>query len=183
MKKISDRVLCEGKWLIFKEAVYENRDGRPVVWEYIERKHSSDTVVIIPKLVPSNRYVLIKQFRCALDNYVIGFPAGIKADGGGDPLDELREETGYFGKIVGESPRLSTSSGVMDSSTVLFYVEIDESDPRNIAPHQDLEPEEDITVFILEKEKIAGFLERESAKGTSIGSGVWAFFFGREANA
>jgi len=77
MKKISEKTLFEGKWLSLKEFTYLNREGKEIKWESIERKQQRIVLVIIGLLIPSNRYVLIRQYRPAVDNYVIGFPAGI----------------------------------------------------------------------------------------------------------
>lgn len=60
MKKISEKILFEGNWLQLKESVYDNK-GSKVKWETVDRKTSKITIVIIAKLIPSERYVLINN--------------------------------------------------------------------------------------------------------------------------
>jgi len=182
MKKLSEKVLYEGAWLTLKEAVYINKKGETFKWEFIERKSSPHTVAIIAKLIPSQRFILIKQFRPAINNYVIGFPAGVLPDYNNidHALVELKEETGYTGEIVSVSPEFKTTTGIMDSSSRVVMAKIDENDPLNISPEQDLEPEEDIEVILLKEADIKSFLLAEQKKGTAIGSGPWSVFCNKD---
>jgi len=83
-----------------------SESGEEVHWECIA--HATDTyvVVVVARLMPSGRYVLLRQYRQAIENTVIGFCAGA-APAGSDPeveaLRELREETGFVGHIVASS--------------------------------------------------------------------------------
>ncbi|MFH1877265.1 MAG: NUDIX hydrolase [Candidatus Omnitrophota bacterium] len=176
MKKISEHILFEGKWLRLKRAVFLNAAGEEVVWESVERKDLPDSIVIIPKLVPSGKFVLIKQFRHPLEKYVIGFPAGLYAGDLNHALKELKEETGYTGRIVDASPELKANSGMTNMSTRVVYAEIDENAPVNKYPEQELEPSEDIEVLLVEKKDMKGFLMSEYEKGAEIGAGLWYIF-------
>ena len=97
MKKISEKILFEGNWLLFKESTFLSYDGKEIKWEIIERKHNGTVLIIIAKLLPSKRYVLIRQYRPAINNYIIGFPAGVSDSDNitDEALRELKEETGY----------------------------------------------------------------------------------------
>jgi len=177
MKKISEKILFEGDWLSLKEGTFLNRNKEVIKWEIVKRRYNGTILTMVAKLVPSGRYVLIKQFRPALDNYVIGFPAGISTnDPPEDALRELKEETGYIGNIVDRSPVLKANSGVMGDDFILFKVEIDEKDPRNVYPKQSLEPAEEIEVILKREEEIKGFLMEEIKKGCDVSSGLWHFF-------
>jgi len=178
MKKISEKILFEGNWLSLKEFTYLSRDGKEIKWESIERKQQKVVLVIIGLLVPSNRYVLIRQYRPAVDNYVIGFPAGISDSDNTaqEALRELKEETGYAGTVTGISPPLKVNFGVMDDSCRIINVEIDEKDPVNAKPKQLLEPSEEIEVILKRKEEVKEFLMKEKNKGHEIGAGVWYVF-------
>lgn len=80
IKKISEKILFEGRWLLLKESTYIGSNGREVKWECVERNPHRIVLVIIAKLMPSNRHVLIKQYRPAINNYIISFPVGVSED-------------------------------------------------------------------------------------------------------
>jgi ADP-ribose pyrophosphatase len=177
MRKISERIVFEGAWLRVKESVFINDRGEEVRWESVARNKQVKGIAVIARMEPSGRYILIKQFRHALDKYVIGMPAGLADDGGAEhALVELEEETGYHGRITGVSPELKTSAGMVDDTTMAVFVEVDENDPRNKDPRQKLESCEEIEVILLRKEEVRGFLTGEKEKGTEIGAGMWYLF-------
>ena len=178
MKKRSERVVFKGKWVQVKEGIFENEEGREITWEIVERTGSMPTVlIIVPRLVPSGRLVLIKQFRPAINGYLYGFPAGIAEtdDLEGEVLRELAEETGYHGSRVVISPRLKTNSGMMNSNAHTALVDIDETDENNLKPRQQLEPEEEIEVVLKRPDELKFFLLGEMEKGIEIGMGLWYF--------
>jgi len=176
MEKIRDEILFKGKWLTLCRMTFRNPDGRTVEWECVRRPAGDSSVILMPLLVPSQRYVLIKQFRPAVNGYVLGFPAGISDESGGHSLTELREETGYTGRVIEQSPLLKTSAGVINESSRIFFVQIDENDPQNRDPRQALEDSEEIEVVLVPAAEITQFLSREIEKGTIIGSGLWYIF-------
>lgn len=176
MKKIRETQLFEGQWLEFHVMDLENKNGESIRWEFIRRKRAVSGMVVVPQMLPSKRFVLIKQYRPAVEGYVIGFPAGLATGDVNHALVELKEETGYTGEIVNVSPVLVSSSGVMNAPGVAVYVRIDENDPRNRQPRQELEPGEEIEVILLEKNKILPFLLEEQKKGAAIGANLWYLF-------
>jgi ADP-ribose pyrophosphatase len=179
MKKTGERVLGKGKWLILRDETFLSEKGEEVHWETITRTSDSYVVVVVARLVPSGRYVLLRQYRQAIENTVIGFCAGA-APAGSDPeteaLRELREETGYVGRIVGSSGPLRVNVGMSNDIQYVFAAEIDETDPRNRTPQQELEPSEEIEVVLALRSEIPGFLLREQEAGGTIGSGAWYVF-------
>ena len=179
MKKTGERVLGKGKWLILRDETFLSEKGEEVHWETITRTSDSYVVVVVARLVPSGRYVLLRQYRQAIENTVIGFCAGA-APAGSDPeteaLRELREETGYIGRIVGSSGPLRVNVGMSNDIQYVFVAEIDEADPRNRTPQQELEPSEEIEVVLALRSEVPGFLLREQEAGGTIGSGAWYVF-------
>jgi ADP-ribose pyrophosphatase len=176
MKKISEKPLFEGHWLSIHEMVYETKSGGLISWETVRRQKSKAGVVVIAKLIPSQKIIFIKQFRPAIDGYILGFPAGL-ADG--DPqhaLVELKEETGYTGKVVYASPILKTGSSIIDDNGRMVYVEVDEKDPANANPRQALEPGEDIEVVLVKKEEVKDFLLEQNKQGIYVASNLWYLF-------
>jgi len=178
MKKISEKILFEGNWLLFKESTFLSHNGKEIKWEIIERKNNGTVLIIMAKLLPSNRYVLIRQYRPAINNYIIGFPAGVTDDDNiaEEALKELKEETGYTGEIISISPILKINPGIMNINAHIVIVEIDEKNPLNKNPEQSLEPSEEIEVILKTKKDIKEFLLQEIKKGHEIGIGLWYVF-------
>jgi ADP-ribose pyrophosphatase len=106
MKVLSRKTLWEGKYL--RMVLVEYLDGMPesgssvpsVVrhWETVERIGCSGVVAIVP-FTTDQAVILIRQYRPAVDGYVIELPAGL-IDMGESPVAaahrELIEETGYI---------------------------------------------------------------------------------------
>ncbi|MFL0197886.1 NUDIX domain-containing protein [Clostridium sp. WILCCON 0269] len=180
MKRISKELLYEGKWVRLEEVTYSGKNNEILKWESIERTNTTSTVIIISKLVPSNRYIFIKQYRPAIDKYVIGFPAGLveNEDLFESALRELKEETGYRGKVKSVGPELYSNPALVTDRVRVVKIEIDENLEENKNPQQQLEEAEDIQVFALHKEEIREFLLREQSKGTAVAIAPWYVFYG-----
>src|SRR5476651_2451755 len=148
MKKIDEKTVYDGQWLSVREAVYQNKDGKDVHWECVHRKRSTVGVVIVARLMPSRRFILIKQHRPAIDGYIIALPAGLGFNDPNHALVELKEETGYTGKIVDVSPVLKTGASLINDNARIVYIEVDEKLPANLDPQQKLEDAEDIEVCL-----------------------------------
>lgn len=176
MKKLSSKVVYEGKWLFVQEADYENKDGRKYTWESVHRKRSSIGVVVIAKLVPSNQFVLIKQYRPAIEGYILSVPAGLGFDDPNQALVELKEETGYVGHIVETSPVLKTGASLINDSARIVYVEIDEDLAINKDPQQELESAEDIHVCLVKDTEAKQYILDEANKGVHIAANLWYLF-------
>lgn len=176
MKKISETILYQAKWLSLVEGVYHNKHGEEIKWESIKRSQETTGMVVIAKMVPSNRFILIKQYRPTLEGYVLGFPAGLADGDVNHALVELREETGYVGKIVEVSPVLKSNAGILNDSGIAVFVQVDENDPANQSPEQTLEPSEDIDVFCIAKEDMKEFLLDQYSQGVHIGGNLWYLF-------
>ncbi len=182
MKKISEQALYRGQWLDLYELTYrDEKTGTLLKWETVRRKKSAPCgVVVIAKLIPSQRFILIRQFRPAIEGFIVSFPAGLA---NGDPqhaLVELKEETGYTGRVVSASPPLKVGSSIIDDSGRIIYVEVDEHDPANSHPQQQLEPGEVIEVLLLRPSEGREFLESEYQKGIYISSNLWYLFISSE---
>ena len=176
MKKISEKTLFDGQWLSVHELVYHNKDGRPLVWESVRRKKLRVGVIVVARFKHSGQYILIKQYRPAINGYILSFPAGL---GDGDPahaLVELKEETGYQGKITAVSPVLKTGASLIDDNAYIVTVEVDEHLPENRHPKQELEDSEDIQVCLVGKDEGRDYLLKEAARGIHIASNLWYVF-------
>ncbi len=179
MKRISESMVYDGNWLSVHKAICQAKDGREVVWEFVRRKKSSVGVVVLAKLIPSGRIILIKQYRPAINGYILAVPAGL---GFNDPLHalvELKEETGYTGKIVSVSPVLKTGASLIDDNAFIVCAEVDENDLSNQNPKQELEAGEDIEVVLVDPSKAMDFILEQQSKGVLISANLW-YLFGLE---
>ena len=176
MKKLNEKTVYDGQWLTVREAVYQNKKGKEFSWECVDRKRSTVGVVIVARLMPSKRFVLIKQHRPAIDGYIISLPAGLGFNDPNHALVELKEETGYTGKIVDISPVLKTGASIINDSARIVHIEVDESLPANQNPIQELEDAEDIEVCLVSKEDGKDFLLQQIDKGVHVAANLWYIF-------
>lgn len=179
MKKISEKIVYEGQWLSVHETACQAKDGRQVVWESIRRKKSSVGVIILAKLIHSRQIILIKQYRPAIDGYILSLPAGLGFNDPQQALVELKEETGYVGKIINVSPVLKTGASIIDDNALIVCVAVNELDPININPQQELEPGEDIQVSLVKPKEAKDFLFSQQKQGIHIAANLW-YLFGLE---
>lgn len=93
-KTLSSRQIFKGRFLKVEQDEVQAPDGKTYVREYI--KHPGAAMMI--PLLPNGNVVMIHQYRHALKQVFLEFPAG-KRDHGEDTLltakRELKEETGY----------------------------------------------------------------------------------------
>ena len=95
--------IASGKFLELQNLNYLASDGKIHKWESVARVRSSGAVLLFVILRPSGRILLIRQFRPPAASYVWEFPAGLLEAGEtpeGTAVRELREVTGYRGKVV-----------------------------------------------------------------------------------
>ena len=148
-------------------------------WEVVTRSKSETVILLLARMIPSGRYILLRQFRAGINRTVVALPAGVVHPGhdlGEQAHNELKEETGYIGKIVSRSPGLKINPAILDCDVVVFEMEVDENDPENADPKQELEPEEEIEVVLVEKDRVRDFLIKEESEGTAIDVACWFCF-------
>lgn len=178
MKKVEEKILYKGKWLAIKQTTYKNKNNQVVNWESIQRTNTNLAVVICAKMVPSQRYILIKQYRAPINNYVIGFPAGLVENGTAEAaaVRELEEETGYIGVIKDVSPVIAANPALLTDRVHLVCMEVDEELIENKKPKQNLEAAEEIEVLLIKRDEIKDFLIDKANEGLEIGIGPWYVF-------
>ena len=176
MKKLSERMVYEGKWLSVHETICLTKDGKQTTWESVRRKRSTVGVVVLAKLVPSNQIILIKQYRPAIEGYVLAVPAGLGFNDPEHALVELKEETGYVGKIVSISPILKTGASLINDNARIICIEVDENLPVNKNPQQELEAGEDIQVCLVKPSEALEFIHSQQEQGVHISANLWYLF-------
>jgi len=176
MKEVASKILFEGRWLTVEEISYVNPHGETVRWERVVRKNTGTGMVVIARLMPSKRFVLIKQYRAAVNGYILGLPAGLADGNPNDAIKELKEETGYSGRIVDVSPVLKAGSGVVNDTGMVVVMEVDENLPENRDPAQKLEAAEEIEVVLVTREQARARLLQALDEGVHVSSGLWYLF-------
>ncbi len=176
------RELAAGRFVALQELTWHTAAGQERRWETAERVAGRGAVLLIPWLKPSGRLVLIRQFRPPVNAPVIEFPAGL-IDAGETPqtsaLRELREETGYHGRIVSLTPPAYNSPGLTSETVNVVCLEIDENLPenRNLVPQR--ETDEHIEVLTVAASELKAFMDKESAAGARFDSKVVAYILAR----
>ena len=120
MKILNRKTLWEGRYLRTSLVTYLGRDGMQHTWEAYDRPGINGIVVIVP-ITDDGKTVLIRQFRPAIEDYVIELPAGLN-DQNESPADcahrELKEETGYratkMERLVSGPYSAAASGGKLD---------------------------------------------------------------------
>ena len=92
---LEEQSLYQGSWSNLVEISYEDEKREKRKWEVLHRKNDAEAVIIIAKMEPSDRYIIIRQFRPPTNSYLLEFPAGL-VDSGETPeqtadLDRISE--------------------------------------------------------------------------------------------
>ncbi|UDQ99160.1 NUDIX hydrolase [Lentisphaerota bacterium WC36G] len=184
-KNISNTKIASGNFLKLTKIEYSDKTSQIRSWESVERVNSHGASIIIAKLQPSNRLILIEQFRPPANNYVIEFPAGLIDEGETalqSAIRELKEETGYISKPCKNnleanfdfvSMPLYSSPGVTGETITFVQLEIDEINHGEVI--QELEPSEDLTVHLVPLQDLHQFLLEKAANNVAIDAKLYAF--------
>lgn len=126
IRKISPLSADEAKWTELRKIEWTDQEGKDRIWEAAARKTRSkggvDAVAITPILRHPSRpasTMIILQYRPPVEATCVEFPAGL-IDEGETPeqaaIRELKEETGYEGKVSSHSPSLSCQPGLTNAN-------------------------------------------------------------------
>ncbi len=179
-KNIEKKELGSGKFLKLTKIKYYDKISQIRCWESVERVNSHGAAIIIAKLQPSNRLILVEQYRPPVNNYVLEFPAGLIDQGESalaSALRELKEETGYIAKEKENSTSmpLYSSPGVTGETITFIELEVDEVNHGEVI--QELEPSEDLTVHLIPIDELQQFLEEKSANNIAIDAKLYAYSY------
>ena len=174
------------KWIELKQIKYINENGRELQWESAERKRQTGAAAIIAILEPSQRIILVRQFRPPSGGYVLEFPAGLMDENDSSPvqtaLRELKEETGYIGTHVKTVPASFSSPGLSSESVYVVQLSVDENLPENLNPQPAQEETENIENFIVPLKKLSSFIEERLQTGDLLDSKLAMFASGMAFN-
>ena len=106
--------------------------------------HPSNAVAILP--LQGDRCKLLKQYRYAVDQYIIEAPAGTM-EPGEEPLAtagrELIEETGFAARTIEPKGFIYTTPGFTDEKIFLF-------EARDLSPSQEYGKDEDEVIEVID---------------------------------
>jgi ADP-ribose pyrophosphatase len=106
--------------------------------------HPSNAVAILP--MSGNRCLLLRQYRYAIDQYILEAPAGTMEQGE-DPLAtagrELIEETGFAAQTIVPKGFIYTTPGFTDEKIFLF-------EARDLSPSQEYGKDEDEVIEVID---------------------------------
>ena len=179
---IKREIIAKGKWLELNKTHWRLENGSIHQWEGVARVGGQGCVMMIPRLKPSGDFILVEQFRPALGARTLEFPAGLIDKG--EKLEqaairELKEETGYNGKIVQVIPPRALSPGLGSECIAIVCVDIDENKPENKTPQPSLEPtEESLKACRLSLNELLSLLSLKNYNGAEIEAKVSSFILG-----
>ena len=176
---LEEQLLYQGRWSNLVEFIYEDEKKQIRKWEGLHRKNNAEAVIIIAKMKPSERYIIIRQFRPPTNSYLLEFPAGLVDRGetrDQTAIRELSEETGYVGEVEKISPRLYSSPGILSEAVSFAHMQVDENLPENKRPTAQNEPGEFITVFKKSVDEISVFFIQEISHGVKLDAKLFSYF-------
>ena len=180
--KITPLATHEAKWIEFLKLDWTDQAGKPRVWEAAGRKTRGssgvDAVAIMtilrhPSRAPAT--IIILQYRPPVDAICVEFPAGL-IDKDETPEAaaerELKEETGYVGRVIGMSPTVVSNPGMSTGNMKLATVEVVLGE-EDIPPEQKLDEGEYIELVIVPLTELYERLVAYSAEGKKVDSRLW----------
>lgn len=172
---VGESIMASGRFVQLKALEWVDANGVPRVWESAERTPHTDAVLILAKLSPSNRILLIRQYRPPARRELIEFPAGLV-----DPDEtpaiaaarELREETGYVASSIAIYPAAYTTPGLSNETVHIALVEINENAPENVNPQTAFDAGEAIETILVPEQDLGMFYREELQRGSAFDSKV-----------
>jgi ADP-ribose pyrophosphatase len=106
--------------------------------------HPSNAVAVLP--FEEERCKLIRQYRYAIDDYILEAPAGA-LEPGEDPREaaarELIEETGFTAQVIEPRGFIITTPGYTDEKIFLY-------EARDLSPSREYEKDEDEIIEVVD---------------------------------
>jgi ADP-ribose diphosphatase len=175
--KVSLLPADEAKWIEFQKIEWTDQNGHSRAWEAASRKTRGstgvDAVAIAPILLHPSQppsTMIILQYRPPVDATCVEFPAGL-VDANETveeaALRELKEETGYSGRIIDVSPVIANDPGMSTSNMQFAIVEVQlkEGEPM---PEQHLDEGESIERIVVPLSKLFDKVTQFSNEGKIV---------------
>ncbi len=146
---VTDLSTADAKWVSLKKVDFIDQTGTPRTWEIAVRKTTSKSgvdavamgnIFVHPSKPPSTMVVI--QYRPPIGKYTIEWPAGL-VDEDETPEEaavrEMKEETGYEGRILDSSPAVASDPGLTNATLKLVMMEVRLNEKDDIMPDQKLD--------------------------------------------
>ncbi len=149
MEIIDKKTVWEGRFLRSLIITYRDKSGSLRNWEAVERVNCSGIVVVVP-VTANTEFLLIRQFRPVVNNFVVEFPAGLN-DKKESLIEaarrELIEETGHDAEdfiFMAEGP---VSSGMSTEMLTVYLAKNAYPCPSEIKERYPSDESEDIEII------------------------------------
>ena len=171
--------LAEGRFLRLDLIHWTDATGCARKWEAAQRPGSNLAALVVATLRPSNRVILIRQFRPPVNSFVIEMPAGLVDPGETveqAAVRELKEETGYEGTVTWQTGPCSSSAGLSGELVSVVFMDIPEDSPANQLHQRNLQEGEDISLKLVSLEELPQVLSAAVQNGDLVDSrlAAWA---------
>ena len=146
---ITDLPNTSAKWVSLQKVDFVDQTGTSRTWEIAVRKTTSKSgvdavamgnIFVHPSKPPST--MLVIQYRPPVGKYTIEWPAGL-IDEDETPeeaaIREMKEETGYEGRILDSGPVVASDPGLTNATLKLVMVEVKLEDGDDGMPDQKLD--------------------------------------------
>ncbi|MCC8165468.1 MAG: NUDIX hydrolase [Planctomycetes bacterium] len=171
-------IVHTGKFIVAKVLTWRDANGVSRKWEVADRLRDFGAVLVIPRLIRADRYIVIRQFRPPANRFLYEFPAGL-IDDGESPREaaarELREEIGYTATNLQVYPPAYTTPGLSSENVNMVLADIDEDAPENRTPTTEFDPSENIDTILVPRSDLMTFYTREADAGHAFDSKLATF--------
>ena len=173
------------RWVALKKIEFIDQLGTPRTWEVAVRKTTSSSgvdavaignIFLSPSQPPST--LLVIQYRPPLDKYTVEWPAGLVDAGETSEqaaVREMKEETGYEGRILETGPVVASDPGLTNATLQLVMMEVELKDGEGM-PEQRLDDGEAIERVIVPLSELYGRLLEYSKKERYMVAGKLFYF-------
>lgn len=149
---LDTKTVFTGRLLRVEVQTVELADGQTATRELV--RHPGAAAVLAE--LPDGRFVLVEQYRRAVDRRLVEVVAGL-LEPGEDPADcarrEVEEETGYRVRELIKLGKVWPSPGFVSEGMHLFYAKLDGE-----AGRQNLDPGERVRAVVLEGSQIEAMI-------------------------